>query len=615
MERLAALCRGRFALPDAHTQGSGFRFGDAHAGVAGAAAPLHSAPASNGAAASRRAEAGGGAAAGHILAAPAATWGAAYRQDEPGTFVGDLTGAADRASGGPAAPRAGSPTRARVHPERLQPAAEAYDSFAAATGPPGQAPGGGPGADAGGAAPRPGGSGASHAQPPTAPTLDDDPLGAGAMFGSPARPAGRAEADVGVTDVLPLSGAADPLPGEAPRPPPATQPAASLAAGSEALNGDGAAEPAPDGSAPAAERPWDLRHAQACSSAGDLAQAPANSTAGEAGCWDGHAAAFRGHGGVAEAGGTSGPGEASCRFHSGGDGEHKPSGALALLRAESNASELNYAAADPAQPRRGLRRFRPSVTAGDPAPNPDTDPHAGGQADLFGPTPGSFRIRSADGEGPPVFGDAATPASAPAALAAGRRRLFSEPSVAVAARSGWDAAGESRAERASEAGGAAAGGGRLEGLPRDLPGDVPPRGPVGRRLTDIFAGLEAGRGLVSDPPLSSAGGSAAWSDAGGGGLMEHVPEGPDQASPADGAPALASATGVQAGDSSMARQPDQAPGELREALETSKDPCPVNTAGRAIGQGPGLQRAGVAVSGPERGPERDGVEGAGGERV
>ena len=629
VERLAAACRGRFALPDAQGQGLQVRVGDARAGAAGAAAALQGGPASNGAARGGRAGLGSdarldaGAAVGHILAAPAVTRGDAHGEGGPDTSGRESSWAGDRGSVGSAAPHTGSPMRARAHREHLRPAAEAYGGFAADSGPQAggaagrPAPAPGEGCDAGPGLPglRPAGTGAAPAQPAGALATGDDPLGAGAMFGSPAQPVGRAEATVGPSRVLPPSAAVDPLPAEEPGLPSGMQPAASAAAGSEAWTGGGAAEPAPCGSALAAERPAELRRLQACSRADSSAQAPTSSTAGEAGLRDGHAAggggnSGGGNSGVAAAGGPSGPGEPSCSSRddehggSGGGGgdEYEVLDPQTLQRVGSDASELDYAAADPAQPRRGLRRFRPSVAASGPGHGPSTDPDAGGGADRFGPAPGSFRIRSADGEGPLGLGPGvqAAPADAPAALAAGRRRLFSEPSAAASAVRSWDAAGGAAAERASELGGAEAGGGLLEGLPGSLPADVPPRGPVGRRLTDIFAGLEAGRGAGSDPALFSAGASADWSGSGGGRMSGHVPKGPDQVSPADGAAALASSTGVKMEDGSMVRAPDQAPSGVHEAFGVGEDHSALAAPGQAAEQGPGLQRPALAGSGPER---------------
>lgn len=631
MERLAAACRGRFALPDAQGQGLQPRAGDARAGAAGAAAPLQGAPASNGAAWGGRAGLGldarldAGAAAVHILAAPAVTAGIAYGEGGPETAGMEASRAADRGSVGPAAPHTGSPTRARAHPEHLRPAAEAYGGFAAgaglqaggAAGRPARAPGEGPDAGPGFAERRPAGTGAPPAQPPGARAMGDDPLGAGAMFGSPARSVGRAEAPAGPSGVLPPSAAVDPLPAEEPGLPGGVQPAASDATGSEARSGGGAGEPAPHGSALAAEWPAELRRPPALGRAGDSAQAPAGSAAGVAGLWEGHAARDRGHSGVAAAGGARGPGEASCSSRDsdcgdggGGDGafEDKALDTRALQGADSEASELDYAAADPAQPRRGLRRFRPSVAAGGAGPDPSIDPNTGGGADPFGPAPGSFRIRSADGEGPLGLGLglSATPADAPAALAAaaGRLRLFSEPAAAASAERSWDAADGAAAERASEAGGAAASGGLLEGLPRGLPADVPPRGPVGRRLTDIFAGLEAGRGLVSDPTQLSAGVSADWSGSGGERVSEHVPKVPDQVCPADCAATSASPADPEIEGGSMAREPDQARSGSHEASGVIEDHSMVGPSGRAVAQGPGSTGSALALGGPKRDGEQ-----------
>ena len=627
VERLAAACRGRFALPEAQGQGSQLRVGDARAGAAGAAAPLGGAPASNGATRGGRAGLGSdaalnaGAAAGHILAAPAVTPDDAYGEGGPETTGKEAARADGRGSIVPAAPHTGSPSRARAHPEHLRPAAEAYGGFADGLGPqaggaagcPAWAPGEGSDMGPGFAELRPAGTGAAPAQPAGALAMGDDPLGAGAMFGSPAQPVGRTEATVGPSGVLPPSAALDLLPADGPELlPSGMQPAASTAADKEARTRGGAAEPAPHGSGLAAERPAELRQPPACGRAGGSAQAPASRSAGEAAPWDWDATGGGEHSDVAAAGGTRGPGEASRSSRGsdrgGGSGdEYKALDTQALQRAESDASELDYAAADPAQPRRGLRRFRPSVAASGPDPDPSTDPDAGGGADPFGPAPGSFRIRSADGEGPLGLGPGlpATPADAPAALMVGRRRLFSEPSAAASAERSRDAAGGAAAEHASEAGGAAAGGGLLEGLPGSLPADVPPRGPVGRRLTDIFAGLEAGRGSGSDPALLSAGASAGWSGSGGERMSEHVPKRPDQVSPADDALALASSVGVESEGGSMARAPDQAPSGSHEALRVRVDHSVVEASGHAAEQGPGS--LGPALAGGD--PERDGVQG------
>ena len=632
VERLAAACRGRFALPEAQGQGSQLRVGDACAGAAGAAAPLGGAPASNGAARGGRAGLGSdaalnaGAAAGHILAAPAVTPGDAAGEGGPETTGRGAARADGRGSVGPAAPHTGSPSRARAHPEHLRPAAEAYGGFADGSGPqaggaagrPAWAPGEGLDMGPGFAELRPAGTGAAPAQPAAALAMGDDPLGAGAMFGSPAQPVGRAEAAAGPGGALPRSAALGLLPADGPElAPSGMQPAASPAADWETRTRGGAAEAAPHGTALAAERAAELRPPPASGRAGGAAQAPAGRFAGEAAPWGGHAAGGGEHSDVAAAGGAFGPGEASRSSRSsdcgGGSGdEYKALDTRALQRAESGASELDYAAADPAQPRRGLRRFRPSVAAGGPGPDPSTDPDAGGAADPFGPAPGSFRIRSADGEGPLGLGPGlpATPADAPAALMIGRRRLFSEPSAAACAERSQDAAGGAAAEHASEAGGATAGGGLLEGLPGSLPADVPPRGPAGRRLTDIFAGLEAGRGSGLDPALLSAGASAGWPGSGGERMSEHVPKRPDPGSPADGALALASSVGAESEGGSMARAPDQAPSGSHEAVGVWVDLSAVEVSrvsGHSAEQRPGS--LGPALAGTD--PERDGVQGLG----
>jgi len=522
LERLAALCRGRFAQAPA---------------AAPAAAPT-AAPASNGAA---RLSGAGPWSGGRDLGAI----GASTRAPEPPTprpGSSDGGGAAGGLGAGVAAPRAGSPTKATARAEHFASAAAAYAGAALLGGAAAGAPAGERAARGGAGAPGAGGgegrrdAGARHADSgvaasavmPRAPEASpgDDPLGAGAMFGSsPARPA----------LAPPAAGPSAPSPGLPAQPPPG--PSAP----------DSHAEPRPladaraagDGSA-ATEA---ASGARAYEGGRGSAAAGSSTTGGPAVDQEACAHAREDTAGDRAGGAAEGPatdaaaGQAPAPVREPTDeaADEDGGGGAPAARAASDTSELAYAAADPERARRGLRRFRPSVAGGAGAAG-DAD-----EGDL-GPAPGSFCIPSADGGAP-----TAPAADPPAQAAPGRRRLFSEPAAGLASAGAWqDGAGPAESQTA---GGACEGGARRsepagEPSSHTLPPGEAPR--LSRRLTDVFARLEArheaGAGSASND------GAAAWLEPDEPPERDPTGDAPLEAAAAAGSPGSAAASGFRPGD-------------------------------------------------------------------
>lgn len=520
LEPLAALCRGRFTDPS---------LGPTGARAAAAAAPAAAAePASAPNGTARRV---GLVDAGAVAVPPAAAPSSRAESDWAGSARGD-----DKVR----VPRAGSPTKTHMRAELLRPAAAAAYSGTTNSGagalaePLGRGDmraddgahlrsglGSGGSADPSAAAAR-----VPAQNPVQHPTQDDDPLGAGRLFGSPARPAARAAADPVNTlqnpDLTPHD------PGSSSKPPRPGQAGAAAAVDSRELSA-GVAVRAPctgeeagaASSRMATETLWTEQDSCGASGSGAGSASAGDSRDGAGGSRDGGVSGS-GDGGVCMDGRGDDDGSQDAAGGADGGGAYDTGGGGGVLRYVSNASELAYAAADPAQARRGLRRFQPSAAEGaawDPLEVPaDAE---GGDLD---PTSGSFCIPSADAKA--VIAAAADPnvpaASLSAATAApGRRRLFSEPSgssAADAARGSWGAAGSCASQNPSGFGGPRGAGVELpEGFPAEAPADdAPRRVRLGRRLTDVFAAMEAG-GASED--LLGTGTSSTWSEA-------HVPPEP-----------------------------------------------------------------------------------------